>query len=199
MAFPFAALMLASSGVSAAGSLMGGMAQKNAAELNAFNIKTEKELGKAQALQQHNDRLEVYRSNLSSNIASFAAQGRDVAADRSVGAFLDRQQEIATDDTARSDFMAMMEGYKLDSQAAAVRAEGRAALTSGVMGAFTTLAGGLNQYMQVKMPSPSPTRITVGGSALAPRTSSGAPPVRFGSTPRRSLLNSFNDFLEPRG
>lgn len=199
MAFPFAALMLGSQGVSALGSIMGGMAQKKAAELNAFNIETEKELGKAQALQQHNNRLEVYRSNLSSNIASFAAQGRDVGADRSVAAFLDRQQEIATDDTANSDFMAMMQGMKADSQAAAVRAEGRAALSAGIINGFTTLAGGLNQYMQVKMPSPSPTRITVGGSALAPRTSSGAPPVRFGSTPRRSLLNSAYDFLSPRG
>ncbi len=199
MAFPFAALMLGSQGVSALGSIMGGMAQKSAAELNAFNIETEKELGKAQALQQHNNRLEVYRSNLSSNIASFAAQGRDVGADRSVAAFLDRQQEIATDDTANSDFMAMMQGMKADSQAAAVRAEGRAALSAGIINGFTTLAGGLNQYMQVKMPSPSPTRITVGGSELAPRTSSGAPPVRFGSTPRRSLLNSAYDFLSPRG
>ena len=179
-------LMLASQGVSAAGSLMGGMAQKNAAELNAFNIETEKELGKAQALQRHNDRLEVYRSNLSSNIASFAAQGRDVGADRSVAAFLDRQQEIATDDTANSDFMAMMQGMKADSQAAAVRAEGRAALSAGIINGFTTLAGGLNEYMQVKMPSPSPSRM------------SSAPPLRF-SAPRRSLLNSFNDFLEPRG
>ena len=51
MAFPFAALMLGSQGVSALGSIMGGMAQKSAAELNAFNIETEKELGKAQALQ----------------------------------------------------------------------------------------------------------------------------------------------------
>ena len=188
MAFPFAALMLGSQGVSALGSIMGGMAQKKAAELNAFNIETEKELGKAQALQRHNDRLEIYRSNLSSNIASFAAQGRDVGADRSVGAFLDRQQEIATDDTARSDFMAMMEGYKADSQAAAVRTEGRAARNAGIISAFTTLAGGLNEYNQVKIPSPSYTP-----------SMSTAPPLRNASTARPSLLNSAYDFFSPRG
>jgi uncharacterized protein (DUF885 family) len=191
-------LLLASSIVSSGGKLMSGIASKNAAQLNAFNIETEKAAGEAEALQRHNDRLDLYRSNLSANIASFAAQGRDVGADRSVSAFLERQQDIATDDTARSDFMGMMEARKRASQAAAVRAEGRAAMTSAVIEAFTTMAGGLYEYNQVKSPTSSPTRVTVGGSELAPRTSSGAPPVR-GQVPSRSLYSRFNDTLFPRG
>lgn len=191
-------LLLASAAVSAGGQLMSGIASKNAAQLNAFNIETEKAAGEAEALQRHNDRLDLYRSNLSANIASFAAQGRDVGSDQSVSAFLERQQDIATDDTARSDFMGMMEANKRASQAAAVRAEGRAAMLSGVVGAFTTMAGGLYQYNQVKLPASQPTRVTVGGSELAPRTSSGAPPIR-GQAPRRSLYTTFSDTLLPRG
>ena len=90
------------------------------------------------------------------------------------------------DDTATSDFMAMMQGMKADSQAAAVRAEGKAALTAGVIGAFTTLAGGLNEYNQVKTPSYTPSMST-------------APPLRNASTARPSLFNSAYDYLSPRG
>lgn len=146
-------LMIASTLMSAGGQLMAGSAAKSTAKLNAFNIETEKTLSETEALQRHNDRLDQYRSNLSANIASFAAKGRDVGADRSVAAFLQGQQDIATDDTARSDFMGMMQASKLQSEAAGVRAEGRAAMMSGVIGAFTTMASGLNQYNQVKLGS----------------------------------------------
>jgi len=184
-------LLLASTIVSSGGKLMSGIASKNAAQLNAFNIETEKAAGEAEALQRHNDRLDLYRSNLSANIASFAAQGRDVGADRSVSAFLQRQQDIATDDTTRSDFMGMMEARKRASQAAAVRAEGRAAMTSAVIEAFTTMAGGLHEYNQVKLPS-APQQ---SGSV----TSSIRPVSRGQSQPSRSLYNTANDFLYPRG
>ena len=147
---PFAVLSLASSGVSAVGQLQAGKAQQRAAQLNAFNIETERERSKAEARQRHNDRLEIYRSNLSANIASFAAAGRDVGADRSVAAFLQRQKEIATSDTARSDFMGQAQAAKLTAQAAATRAEGRAALTASRIGAFTSLASGINNYNQIK-------------------------------------------------
>jgi hypothetical protein len=191
-------LLLASAAISGGGQLMAGMASKKAAELNAFNIETEKSAGEAEALQRHNDRLDTYRSNLSANIASFSAAGRDVGSDQSVSAFLQRQQDVATTDTARSDFMGMMQANKRASEAAAVRAEGRAAQMSGMIGAFTTMAGGLYQYNQVKLPTSSPTRVSAGGSSLAPRTSSGAPPIR-GQVPNQSLYSRFNDTLFPRG
>ena len=143
-------LMLASAAVSAGGSILGGIGAKKSADLNAFNIETEKVMGEAEAAQRNNDRMELYRSNLSANIASFAAQGRDVGSDRSVAAFLERQKEIATSDTARSDFMAMMQGLKLQSEAGAVRSEGRASMAAGFIDGFTTIAGGINRYNQVK-------------------------------------------------
>lgn len=147
---PFTIMMLASTAASAGGQLIAGRAAKDAAELNAYNIKSQRIVGEAEAIQRHNDRLEQYRSNLSANIASFAAKGRDVGQDRSVAAFLERQKEVAASDTTRSDFMGMMESLKASSEAAAVRSEGRAQQTSSIIGAFTTLAGGLHKYQQTK-------------------------------------------------
>ena len=150
---PFTLMAIASAGmsaISAGAQIKAGRSQQRASQLNAFNIETERERSKAEARQRHNDRLEVYRSNLSANIASFAAAGRDVGADRSVQAFLKRQKEIATSDTARSDFMGQAQAGKLTAQASAVRAEGRAARTAANIGAFTTLANGLNNYAEAK-------------------------------------------------
>lgn len=143
-------IMLIATAVSAFGQLAAGAGARQAAELNAFNIETEKVMSETQARQRHNDRLEQYRNNLSANLASFAASGRDIGQDRSVGAFLARQKEIAASDTARSDFMGMMEGIKLSQAAAATRSEGRAQQMSATIGAFTSLAQGLYQYNQVR-------------------------------------------------
>lgn len=154
---PFTLMAIASAAsatmsvVSAGAQIEAGKSQQRSSQLNAFNIETERERSKAEARQRHNDRLEVYRSNLSANIASFAAAGRDVGADRSVQAFLKRQKEIATSDTARSDFMGQAQAGKLTAEASAVRAEGRAAMTAARIGAFTTLANGLNNYAQTKI------------------------------------------------
>ena len=146
----FQFLMLAATAVSAAGQMAAGAAAKKAADLNAFNIETDRVRSQTEALQRHNDRLEQYRSNLSANIASFAAMGRDIGADRSVGAFLTRQKQIAADDTRRSDFMGWAESAKLTQQARAERIEGRARQQAATIGAFTTLLNGLYNYGQIK-------------------------------------------------
>jgi hypothetical protein len=114
------ALFLASTAISAGAQVAGGIGAARTAKFNAwqsefagrlegFNIETERKLSMAEASQRHNDRLELYRENLSSNIASFAAAGRDVGGqDRSVARFLERQKEVAAGDTKRSDFMAQI-------------------------------------------------------------------------------------------
>ena len=137
--------MAGASAISAGASILGGIGAKKSADLNAFNIETERKLSEVEAVQNNNDRMDLYRSNLSANIASFAAQGRDVGADRSVSAFLDKQREIAVSDTGRSDFMAMMKGMQLTAQAAATRREGKAALISGFVEGLTTGAKGYSQ------------------------------------------------------
>jgi hypothetical protein len=139
-------LMAGASAISAGSSILGGIGAKKSADLNAFNIETERKLSEAEAVQNNNDRMDLYRSNLSANIASFAAQGRDIGADRSVSAFLDKQREIAVSDTGRSDFMAMMKGMQLTGRAAATRREGKAALISGFVEGLTTGVKGYSQY-----------------------------------------------------
>lgn len=142
--------MLASTAVSAAGQIAAGNAARAAGELNAFNIETDKKLSEVEAFQRHNDRLEQYRSNLSANIAAFAAMGRDIGSDRSVAAFLEKQREIATDDARRSDFMGMAQAMKMQQQATAERIEGRARQAAATIGAFSTLASGLYNYQTIK-------------------------------------------------
>ena len=145
---------LISAGISAMGQMAAGQAAKEAADLDAFNIETQRELSKAEALQRHNDRLEQYRYNTKANIAAFAASGRDIGGDRSVGAFLERQKEIATQDTKRSDFMGAMEAMKLQQQATATRVEGRARKQAAMIGAFSTMAQGFADYQSTKTGKP---------------------------------------------
>ena len=110
------------------------------------SIETQKVISEAEALQRHNDRLEQYRYNVKANIASFYASGRDVGSDRSVRAFLERQKEIATEDTRRSDLMGVFESMKLQQQATTTRIEGRARKQAAMIGAFTTMAQGYADY-----------------------------------------------------
>ena len=147
---PITIAMLASTGLSAFGKLMGGGAANEAAKLDAFNIETDRELGKAQAISNSNNRLEVYRQNMSTNIASFAASGRDVGSDRSVSAFMQRQKEIVGKDLKANATMALMEANKATAQANAVRSEGKAAKQSATIGALTSIASGAFQYYDVK-------------------------------------------------
>lgn len=155
-------LMIASTVFSVFGQLSAGQAAKEAAELDAFGIETDRELGKAQAIENANTRLEVYKSNMSTNIASFAASGRDVGADRSVSAFMERQKEIVGKDLKSNATMALIVANKATAQASAVRAEGRAAKQSATIGALTSIASGAFQYYDVK---------TAATSSLAPNTS----------------------------
>ena len=142
---PFTLLAFGSKVVQAGAMASAGRAQRKAAELDAFNTETEKKRSKISALQRHNDRLELYRNNLSANLASF--RGRD---DASVKAFLDRQREIALEDTSRSDLMGMFEQAKLQQQATTIRVEGRAREKAAKIKAFTTLMGGLMQFDETR-------------------------------------------------
>lgn len=148
-------LLLASAAASAGGSILGGISAKKSADLDAYNIQTQKILGEAEAVANSNRRMEEYRYNLSANIASFAAAGRDIESDRSVKAFLDRQKEVAMEDIGQSERMKFLSGKRMDAEAASVRAEGKARLASSTIDAFTTMASGLYNYGQIKTPSSS--------------------------------------------
>ena len=140
---PFTLLAFGSKVVQAGALASAGSAARKGAELDAFATETEKKRSKVSALQRHNDRLELYRNNLASNIATF--RGRD---DASVRAFLNRQKEIAFEDTARSDLMGMFEQAKLQQQATTIRVEGRAREQAAKIQAFTTMMGGLMDFQK---------------------------------------------------
>lgn len=135
--------------VGAGAQMAAGQAAQEGAELDAFNTETDKVRSQTEALQRHNDRLEQYRQNNASNIASFYAMGRDIT-DRSVMAFLEKQKQTAAEDTRRSDIMGMFESMKLQQQANSIRAEGRARKQAAMIGAFSTLASGISDYQDTK-------------------------------------------------
>lgn len=121
-----------------------GADARKAAELDAFNIETDKKRSKIEAMQRHNDRLEQYRNNTATNISTFGANLN--RADASVETFLNRQKEIAFEDVRRSDLMGMFEQAKLQQQATATRIEGRARQQAANIRAFTTATNAIMDY-----------------------------------------------------
>jgi len=146
---PFTIAMVGSSALNVFGQIAAGRAQKEASDLNAFQIETDKELNKVQALQRSRSRREEYIMARSTNIAAFSAAGRDIASDRSVEAFLKRQQEIVADDTSRIDQQVQFENVKADMAASAERRRGKNALSAAMFSAVGTASQGIYQYKTV--------------------------------------------------
>lgn len=156
--------LLASTGFSVFGQLTGGQAAQEVGELEGFNIETDRELGKAEALRNSNQRKAIADQNLSANIAAFSAAGRDIGGmDRSVQATLDRQKEIVGSDLSDIALMSKLNAAKATGAAAGARAEGRAKKKAATIGALTSIASGYFQYSAVKASAPQ--------SAQAPTTS----------------------------
>lgn len=143
-------LMVGLSAVSAAGSIYGGIAAKKSSELNAYQMETDKKFNQAQAMQAAQARREEYDLATASNIASFAAAGRDIAQDRSVEAFLKRQEEILGKDVGRIQNQTNWEDVKSDMAAMAERRRGRNALTASLFQAAGTVGQGIYNYQIVK-------------------------------------------------
>jgi len=143
------ALMAAGSTVAAIGTILGGIGAKQESELNAFNIETDRLLNRVSAMQQASARMEEYESATASNIAAFAAMGRDIGADRSVEAFLNRQQEVATQDVERIARQSAFQDLQSNMQALAERKRGQNALYSSLFSAAGQTGQGVYQYKAV--------------------------------------------------
>lgn len=142
--------MLGSSVLGAFGQIAAGKAQQEASRLNAFQIKTDKALNKAQAMQMSRARKEEYNLATSANIAAFAAAGRDVGSDRSVQAFLERQESLVGEDIGRIARQQNIEGMKAEMAAMSERRRGQNAYVSSLFSAAGTAAQGIYQYQTVK-------------------------------------------------
>lgn len=167
----FEFLAIAAAVVSAGSQVAGGIGARKSADLNAENIKTQRIMNEAAAMQRANDRHDQFKFAESANRALLSgAMGRDISgADRSVAAFLRRNRETAFSDIGRIEDQTQMESLNLDLQAASERRRGREAQISGIIGAFTTMAGAYDSYDRTRF-SPKPT-------AFAP-TSSPRPTLR---------------------
>lgn len=148
MAFPM--LMLASAAISAGGQLAAGIGAQKSAELNAFSTETEGIMMQVEAGQRAAARMEEYKMATATNVATFAAQGRDISADRSVKAFMDRQREIVGQDIGRMATQSNIERLQTQQKAAAIRSEGRAAMATSLISATTGLLSAGYKYSQVK-------------------------------------------------
>ena len=137
-------------GISVVGQLIGGIGAKKEAELNAFNIKTDQVQNQTQAAQQARARIEEYDLATASNFAAFAAMGRDIGADRSVEAFLQRQQEIAGEDVSRIAQQTRAEDLAANMRALSEKRRGRNAMYTSLFNAAGTLGEGIYQYQQTK-------------------------------------------------
>ena len=109
-----------------------------------------------------------YAMSVSANDAFFAFTGRDVS-DRSVRAFMERQEEIYSTDISRLASDTNMRAQSVAAMAGAERQRGRNALTAGYLGAAQSIAGGIYQA----------------GTTAAPTTKTGS-----GSVPMNSGMSS---------
>ena len=142
--------MLVGSAVSAGGTILGGIGAQREAQLNAFQMETQKKENQVTAMQQARARREEYDLATSANLAAFAAQGRDIGADRSVEAFLRRQEEIAGQDLGRIARQTRAENLRADMMAMAEKRRGRNALYSSLFSAVGTMAEAGYQYKKVQ-------------------------------------------------
>lgn len=134
--------------ISAFGQVAAGLGAQKEAELNAFNIKTEKKLNQVQAAQQARARREEYDLATAANIATFAAMGRDI--DRSVEAFLQRQQEIVGEDIGRIAQQTRAEDLAADMRTLAEKRRGRNAMYTSLFNAAGTIGEGLQQASRTR-------------------------------------------------
>ena len=140
------AIQLIAAGISAIGQIAAGDAEKKAADLNAFQIKTDKVLNKAQALQVSRARQDEYDLATAANIGAFYAAGRDVGSDRSVQAFLERQEEIVGQDLGRIARQENTQAMKAELASMAEKRRGRNAYTASLFNAAGTMAQGIYEY-----------------------------------------------------
>ena len=133
------------------GSIKSGQSQKKEAEANAQQMERDMELARVEAAQNALARTQDYAQSVSSNEAFFAFSGRDVS-DRSVRAFMQRQEEIYSTDISRLASDTEMRAKSAAARVGAERKRGRNALTAGYLGAATSFGEGIYDYKRSKIP-----------------------------------------------
>jgi hypothetical protein len=143
------ALMAGSTALGIGGQIIGARGQKDAAELNAFNIETESLLVKAQGLDQGNRLRQSFKETMASAEAIFAAFGRD-ASDPSVQAYKKKEMYTLGKDISDISMMTTLNQLKLKQQASDERLRGKQAMTAGYLGAGRSLLKFGMDYQDLK-------------------------------------------------
>ena len=140
------------SAISAAGQLAAGQAEKEEADLNAFNIKTDKKLNSVEADQVALSIKRDFDTAMEANIAALSATGRDVGSSMTIKAFLEKQKETAYEDISRTQNQKHWANIKADMASLAEGRRGRNARTASLYRAAGTLYQGYDNYKSTAAP-----------------------------------------------
>ena len=135
-------MMAISGATKALGFLIQGIAAKNQAKLDAFNVGTESVMAKAQGLREGRILLEQFESIMKSNLAyTMTKLNRKVTPDLKAAFETDRDK--VEESIADIDFMTYINGLGYKQEALAKKEKGKEALIAGLLGAGQT---GLETY-----------------------------------------------------
>lgn len=151
--------------ISAGAQMRAGAAQERDAQLQAELQLANRDIVKAQGKQQMVAMLEDYQQNVASNEAFFAYAGRDTS-DRSVDAFMKRQQEIVARDVSRTASNIERRANLDTIEAELTKLRGKRARQSANIGALGTILSGAYQFSQTMTPMGAARSST----SLAPMT-----------------------------
>ncbi len=147
--------------VSAAGSVMAGMAQQQVANYNAEVAKLNAAASVREGFAQAGATRDQFAEVAGTQRAALAKSGVDVNAGTSavLGLETQRREEVAA---AVDIWRGRSEGVKYENQAEVYKAEGRAAMMGGVIGAASSLVsgisglGGMGQGQSLKLGQATP-------------------------------------------
>lgn len=169
MCFVEAAILIGTT-ISASQSIKKGKQDLAQAKRDKVQYDLDAQLSEVQTKQLSNQRIADYQDATSSNEAWFAYLGRDVQQDKSINAFMQKQEKIAVEDVVRNEFQGRLEATKIRNVGRDVLEAGYNARTAGYMNAAATIFGGFSSLSKTRAPTTtnsvsSNTRIIAGKTA----------------------------------
>ena len=145
MAEPFMMIQAAGTILGVVSAISSGRAARREAEFNRKQLEFKSKMQKLEASEKANLRLRDLDSAQASNRAFAAFLGRDPG-DRSMKAFMDRQEEIAYQDVAALESGALIESSQTRRLAAMEGVRGRNAIVQSYFNAGSAITTGLYRY-----------------------------------------------------
>jgi hypothetical protein len=137
-------LQLAAAVISGVASIIGGQVARQEAELNAFNMGTDKLWKDAMAIEQFSLRMDEYELNKSAHTAAFS-KNLD-SSSMSVAAFMDANKEKAGKDVSVLANQRRAESLRETAAIGTERRRGQNAATQGLLKGASTAAQGYYDY-----------------------------------------------------